>query len=54
MSLKATKRIVAPLILLVIPLFGILFFKQVNWYAFDFLNHGKSPFNTWYRSASHR
>ncbi len=40
MSLKATKRIVAPLILLIIPLFGTIFFKQVNWSVFDFLIMG--------------
>lgn len=40
MSLNATKRIVAPLTLLAIPLFGTIFFKQVNWSVFDFLIMG--------------
>ena len=40
MSLIATKRVISPLILLLIPLFGALFSNQVNWSLFDFIIMG--------------
>ena len=40
MNLKAIKRALSPLLLLFIPLFGNLFFYQVNWSLFDFIVMG--------------
>jgi len=40
MNLKAIKRALSPLLLLFIPLFGNLFFNQVNWSLFDFIVMG--------------
>ena len=40
MSLIATKRVISPLFLLFIPLFGALFSNQVNWSLFDFIIMG--------------
>jgi hypothetical protein len=36
-NLKLTKRVLAPLFLLLIPLFGNIFSNQVNWSLFDFI-----------------
>lgn len=40
MNLTATKRVLSPLILLLIPFFGTLFSNQVNWSLFDFIIMG--------------
>lgn len=40
MNLTVTKRVLSPLILLLIPLFGTIFSNQVNWSLFDFIIMG--------------
>ena len=40
MNLTLIKRTLSPLLLLLIPLFGILFSNQVNWSLFDFIVMG--------------
>ena len=40
MNLTITKRVLTPLSLLLIPLFGNIFSNQVNWSLFDFIIMG--------------
>lgn len=40
MNLSKTKRVLTPLSLILIPLFGNIFSNQVNWSLFDFVIMG--------------